>query len=467
MFRRYTMACTGIEFCKLAIVETKARASSLIDELERRLPGFDTPVTINVNGCPNSCARIQTADIGLKGSLVTDDSGQQVEGFQIHLGGTLLGGDAAGSGFGRKVRGLKTTADELPDYVERVLRRFTPRASRARHSHSGRCARPMRSCHDQPIRAGSAVLLPVLRRRGPRTPGRGGRRMALPQLHKELPATLCRDRSRAVTTVGLTLGGLDYPFGPASSDLDDERGVEDPRHMRSLAEQAAEELEDASAEDIIRWATDTFGDRICVTSSMTDAVIIHLASAIRPGIDVVFLDTGYHFPETIGTRDAVSAVYPVNLVNVTPSRTVEEQDAELGPRLYGRNPDLCCYLRKVEPLERALSGYDAWITGVRREETTSRRDDAGRRVGREARDGQGQPDRVLDRQAGRRLHRHERRAGEPAGVRRVPVDRLPHLHAAGGGGRRPAQRPVGGNGQDRMRHPRLNPAAQNRRPTRA
>ncbi len=125
MFRRYMMACTGIEFCKLAIVETKARASSLIDELERRLPGFDTPVTINVNGCPNSCARIQTADIGLKGSLVTDDSGQQVEGFQVHLGGTLLGGDAAGSGFGRKVRGLKTTADELPDYVERVLRRFT------------------------------------------------------------------------------------------------------------------------------------------------------------------------------------------------------------------------------------------------------------------------------------------------------------------------------------------------------
>jgi sulfite reductase (ferredoxin) len=124
-FRRYTMACTGIEFCKLAIVETKARAMDLIDELERRLPDFDTPVTINVNGCPNSCARIQTADIGLKGSLVTDAAGNQVEGFQIHLGGTLLGGDAAGSGFGRKVRGLKTTADDLPDYVERVLRRFS------------------------------------------------------------------------------------------------------------------------------------------------------------------------------------------------------------------------------------------------------------------------------------------------------------------------------------------------------
>jgi sulfite reductase (ferredoxin) len=124
VFRRHTMACTGIEFCKLAIVETKGRAMTLIDELERRLPGFETPVTINVNGCPNSCARIQTADIGLKGSLVTDASGNQVEGFQIHLGGTLTGGDASGSGFGRKVRGLKATAEELPDYVERVLRRY-------------------------------------------------------------------------------------------------------------------------------------------------------------------------------------------------------------------------------------------------------------------------------------------------------------------------------------------------------
>ncbi len=145
--------------------------------------------------------------------------------------------------------------------------------------------------------------------------------------------------------------------------------------MRSLAAAAAEELETASAQEIIRWATDTFGDRICVTSSMTDAVIIHLASSVRPGIDVVFLDTGYHFPETIGTRDAVEAVYPITLVNVTPSRTVAEQDAELGPRLYGRNPDLCCYLRKVEPLERTLRGnYDAWISGVRRDETLARRD---------------------------------------------------------------------------------------------
>ncbi|MFF7181178.1 nitrite/sulfite reductase [Streptomyces sp. NPDC008121] len=119
-FRRGTMACTGIEFCKLAIVETKARGSALIDELERRIPEFDEPLTININGCPNACARIQVADIGLKGQLVLDDDGNRVEGYQVHLGGAL----GLEAGFGRKVRGLKVTSAELPDYVERVLKRF-------------------------------------------------------------------------------------------------------------------------------------------------------------------------------------------------------------------------------------------------------------------------------------------------------------------------------------------------------
>ncbi|SNR88082.1 nitrite/sulfite reductase [Actinomadura mexicana] len=117
-FRRQTMACTGIEYCKLAIVDTKQRSMDLIEELEERLPDFDQPLTINVNGCPNACARIQVADIGLKGQLVVDDDGEQVEGFQIHLGGRL------GASFGKKVRGLKTTSAGLTDYVERVVRRF-------------------------------------------------------------------------------------------------------------------------------------------------------------------------------------------------------------------------------------------------------------------------------------------------------------------------------------------------------
>jgi phosphoadenosine phosphosulfate reductase len=144
--------------------------------------------------------------------------------------------------------------------------------------------------------------------------------------------------------------------------------------MERLAAQAAEDLDGAPAEEVIRWAAATFGPRLCITSSMTDAVIIHLVSQHVPGIDVLFLDTGYHFPETIGTRDAVSAVYPVNVINVTPPTTVAEQDEGLGPRLYARNPDLCCYLRKVVPLEQSLAPYDAWITGVRRDETDARSD---------------------------------------------------------------------------------------------
>jgi sulfite reductase (ferredoxin) len=121
-WRRSTMACTGIEFCKLAIVETKERAIRLVDDLEARLADVvpDVPISIHLNGCPNSCARTQTADIGLKGQIVTDAEGRQVEGFQVHLGGGL-GLDA---GFGRKLRGLKVTSAELGDYVERVVRRF-------------------------------------------------------------------------------------------------------------------------------------------------------------------------------------------------------------------------------------------------------------------------------------------------------------------------------------------------------
>ncbi len=119
-WRRSVMACTGIEFCKLAIVETKAQAARVVAELERRLGEMDSPITVHINGCPNSCARIQVADIGLKGQLVIGPDGNQVEGYQVHLGGGL-GLDA---GFGRKLRGHKVTAEELPDYVERLARHY-------------------------------------------------------------------------------------------------------------------------------------------------------------------------------------------------------------------------------------------------------------------------------------------------------------------------------------------------------
>ena len=121
-FLRGTIACTGIEFCKLALVETKGRADSIRLELEKRLPDFDTPITINVNGCPNSCARFQVADIGFKGVVSKGPNGDE-DAFQVHLGGQM-GTDAE---FGRKFRGLKVTAEEAPDYAERVLRGYLDR----------------------------------------------------------------------------------------------------------------------------------------------------------------------------------------------------------------------------------------------------------------------------------------------------------------------------------------------------
>lgn len=145
-----------------------------------------------------------------------------------------------------------------------------------------------------------------------------------------------------------------------------------PLELAALAERAGRELEEAPALEILQWAADTFGSRFCVTSSMEDAVVAHLASRAMPGVDVVFLDTGYHFPETIGTRDAVAAVMDVNVITLTPRRSVAEQDAEYGPRLHERDPDRCCALRKVAPLQEGLAGYAAWATGLRRDESPTR-----------------------------------------------------------------------------------------------
>ncbi|MEO9238416.1 MAG: phosphoadenosine phosphosulfate reductase family protein, partial [Jatrophihabitantaceae bacterium] len=144
--------------------------------------------------------------------------------------------------------------------------------------------------------------------------------------------------------------------------------------LQALAERANRELEGASAQDVLRWTIEQFGTSWCITSSMTDAVLPHLASQLAPGVEVIFLDTGYHFAETIGTRDAVAAVLPVTVRTVLPLRTVAEQDAEFGPRLHDRDPNACCAMRKVEPLERALVGYQAWVTGVRRADSADRED---------------------------------------------------------------------------------------------
>jgi phosphoadenosine phosphosulfate reductase len=144
-------------------------------------------------------------------------------------------------------------------------------------------------------------------------------------------------------------------------------------NLEALAVQAGDELEGAPPLEILSWAVEQFGSSWCVTSSMADAVVPHLASRALPGVDVIFLDTGYHFAETIGTRDAVAATLPVTVRTITPAQTVAEQDAHYGPRLFERDPDRCCALRKVAPLESALTPYRAWASGLRRDEAISRR----------------------------------------------------------------------------------------------
>jgi phosphoadenosine phosphosulfate reductase len=149
-----------------------------------------------------------------------------------------------------------------------------------------------------------------------------------------------------------------------------------------IAERGAAELEGASAEDLLRWTDENFGAEAgaglpatsgyVVASNMQDAVLVAMAAKVRPGVDVLFLDTGYHFAETIGTRDAVEAVYGVNVVNVTPQNSVATQDELLGKDLFARDAAQCCRMRKVEPLGKALRGYSAWVTGIRRVEAPTR-----------------------------------------------------------------------------------------------
>jgi phosphoadenosine phosphosulfate reductase len=144
------------------------------------------------------------------------------------------------------------------------------------------------------------------------------------------------------------------------------------RDLRELALTAAARLEGQPADKIVEWALGEFGERFCVTSSFADAVLAHVVSKVAPGIDVVFLDTGLHFAETLRVREIVQRTLPVTVRSVRPEQSVAEQGEEYGPKLWARNPDECCALRKVEPLERALDRYDAWAAGLRRDESPSR-----------------------------------------------------------------------------------------------
>lgn len=143
--------------------------------------------------------------------------------------------------------------------------------------------------------------------------------------------------------------------------------------LKALADKASVELADATAREALDWTVGTFGDDFIVASNMQDAVLIDLATQAKSDVDVLFLETGYHFAETIGTRDAVATVYPdVRIVNAQAEQPVAEQDAEYGPKLHERDPNQCCFLRKVVPLRTTLANYSAWVTGVRRVDAPTR-----------------------------------------------------------------------------------------------
>lgn len=144
--------------------------------------------------------------------------------------------------------------------------------------------------------------------------------------------------------------------------------------LQELVHQMAPVLADAPAEEVLGWAAREFGPGLAVAGSMADAVLPHLASVALPGVDVVFLDTGYHFEETLQTRDEVAARLPVRVLSIEPVRSVPEQDAEFGPDLFATDPGACCRMRKVEPLAGALAGYEAWATGLRRVDGPGRAD---------------------------------------------------------------------------------------------
>ncbi|MBC7632365.1 phosphoadenylyl-sulfate reductase [Aeromicrobium sp.] len=142
--------------------------------------------------------------------------------------------------------------------------------------------------------------------------------------------------------------------------------------LRSIADAAQHRFAEADTTEVLDWVAKEFGYRTAVACSMADAVLPHVVAAHLPWVDTLFLETGYHFAETIGTRDAVESSMQLNIVDVKPRRSVAEQDAEFGEKLYERDPAQCCEMRKVEPLHATLQGYEAWITGVRRDEAPTR-----------------------------------------------------------------------------------------------
>ncbi len=390
------MACTGIEFCKLAIVDTKERARLLVTELEKRFPELDTPITINVNGCPNACARTQVADIGLKGQLVMDDDGNQVEGFQVHLGGAL----GLQANFGRKLRAHKVTSADLDDYVTHVVtayladrtdgESFATWAARADEVHlRGEAAASMseRAVAQHCPYCGETTLWP---------------------LEEGWECRSCL-RAFSVKYLGLTRPDTQQrrcPMSLSTQAARDFKGTHTagrtPEELRELVSHVGAELELAPAENIIEWAVATFGERFCITSSMGDAVLAHLASTVAPGHrrrlprHRLPLRRDHRHPRRRRGHAARQPQHREHRLRPSPSRTRSTARTSTRP-----TPTCAARCARSSRWPTSLGGYDAWATGLRRAETHNRVIAPVVGLGRQEAEGQGLPHGPLDRRAGR------------------------------------------------------------------
>ena len=402
-------------------------------------PDFDEPLTINVNGCPNSCARIQVADIGLKGQLVPDADGNQVEGFQVHLGGGL-GLDA---GFGRKLRGHKVTADELPDYVERVVAPVRGRAADGERfaqwvGPRGRGGAAMsddaRGARSTARSAASEDLRPARGR---------ARRLAVPRLHPRLHAS---------RSSGLVSG---MSAATPAGRLLDVAGRATPSLLRAPLALAAGRV---TLEDAPRGGDHRVGGRRrSATGSAVDVVDGRRRARrtssprSRPAIDVLFLDTGYHFAETIGDpRRGRPPPTPVNIVNVTPAADRRRAGRRATARGCTAATPTCAATCARSSRWTAALGRLRRLGHRRCAGTSRRRAPSTPVVDWDARSGKVKVNplaRWTEADVDAYIER-ARHPGQPAAARRVRLDRLRAVHPAG---RRRARTPAAAAGPARAR----------------
>ena len=390
---RDVVSCPGADTCNLAVTQSRGLAADIGDALEKAGLAEVGGVRINISGCTNSCGQHHIADIGFVG-IERRAHGRAAPGYHMMLGGRVgnmeiefgeksvkLPAKRVSRGGGARGRAVRRRARRRRD----LLRLAHPRGRRQGGLADAR--RPRRLPHAR----GGARLLRRLRRDRPLR--RRSRRQRVRDMTRSLSATgdtpVAAVRSLASTLRSCVAPGAaeDEDFLPHVSTVPD---------LGELA-RVSGELETQPASEAVRWAWETFKDEVVLAASFQDCVLIDVAMQVAPDIEVVFLDTQYHFAETLWYVEQVRERYDLNLRVITP---------QIDPdNLWQVDPDACCEMRKVEPLARALEGKAAWLTGLRRDEAPTRANCADRRLGHRARDREGQPARTVVARRHRRLRR--------------------------------------------------------------